>query len=61
MVTSIVFLMDAAILDYPDAFLVHDHIVKSPAEIKTTAAHKMRPICELLLQWVQVTVGVYEP
>ena len=53
--------MDAAILNNPDAFLVHDHVVKSPAEIKTTATHKMRPICELLLQWVQVTVGVYEP
>ncbi len=52
--------MNTAILYNPDAFLVHDHVVKSPAEIETPAAHKMRPISELLLQRVEVAIGVYE-
>ena len=52
--------MDAAILNNPDAFLVDDHVVKSPAEIKPTSTHEMRPISELLLQRVEVAIGVYE-
>ena len=52
--------MDTAILYNPNAFLVYNHVVKSPAEIETPATHKMRPISELLLKRVKVTISVYE-
>ena len=60
MITPIVLLMDAAILNNTDAFLVDDHVVESPAKIEPTSSHEMRPISKLLLQWVEVAVGVYE-
>lgn len=60
MITSIVLLVNAAILNNAYTFLVHYHIVEAPPEIKAASPHKMRPIRELLFQRVEVSISIYK-